>query len=556
MQKLYPRMRQLAPLALFVAIGAATTIVACNGSNNNDGAPDEAAVTSALQAQVKNIVVIYAENRSFDNLYGTFPGANGIPGVNSTATGSYVVQTDRDAASTVLASLPAVWGGLTAAGQYPVVTQADTTNKVSNKPFMIDQTYPVDESVVTRDLYHRFYENQMQIGSTGARDNSKFVAYADAGGLVMGYYDGSRMSLWSLAQDYVLADNFFQGAFGGSFLNHQYLICACAPQYPNADTAPAKPTITVLDTDASGAYLPTLTINATTSPASALDGPPTFVTSGNIAPKDYFGSGDGFRAVNTMQPPYQPSSNAPASDDTTKLYADTSKPNTLPPQTQTNIGDLLTAKSVSWAWYAGSWDATLATATTDRAAISANPPNFQFHHQPFNYYAEFDPATHAADRDAHLKDYKDLVTDAAAGTLPSVTFYKPQGNQNQHPGYANVADGDAHIADLVQRLQASPQWANMVIVITYDENGGFWDHVPVPKGDLLGPGTRIPALIISPLAKKGTVDHTQYDTASILRLITRRFALDALPGLAARDAALVAGGGKAMGDLTPALDLK
>jgi acid phosphatase len=549
------RMRRFALLSLSAALGTAATLVACSNNNHDDDTPDAAAVTAALQAQVKNIVVIYAENRSFDNLYGTFPGANGIPGVDASAVGSYVSQTDRDAASTVLGTLPAVWGGLTAAGQYPVVTQADTTNKLANKPFRIDESFPVDESVVTRDLYHRFYENQMQIGTTGARDNSKFAAVADSGGLVMGYYDGSRMALWNIAKDYVLADNFFQGAFGGSFLNHQYLVCACAPSYPNADTAAAKPTITVLDTDASGAYLPTLKL-AVCSPASALDGPPSFVTSGNIAPKDYFGAGDGFRAVNTMQPPYQPSSNAPASDDASKLYADTSKPNTLPPQTQTHIGDLLTAKSVSWAWYAGSWDSTLATATGDRAAISANPPNFQFHHQPFNYYAEFDPATHAADRDAHLKDYKDLVADAAAGTLPAVAFYKPQGNQNQHAGYANVADGDAHIADVVQRLQASPQWPNMVIVITYDENGGFWDHVSPPKGDLLGPGTRIPALIVSPLAKKGTVDHTQYDTASILRLITRRFALDALPGLTARDAALTAAGGKAMGDLTPALDLK
>ena len=115
------------------------------------------------------------------------------------------------------------------------------------------------------------------------------------------------------------------------------------------------------------------------------------------------------------------------------------------------------------------------------------------------------------------------MADAAAGTLPPVSFYKPEGDINQHPGYASVAPGDAHIADLVAKLQASPQYKHMVIVVTYDENGGQWDHVAPPKGDLLGPGTRIPAIIISPFAKNGTVDHTQYDTASILRLITRRF---------------------------------
>ena len=76
-----------------------------------------------------------------------------------------------------------------------------------------------------------------------------------------------------------------------------------------------------------------------------------------------------------------------------------------------------------------------------------------------------------------------------------------------------------------------------------------------PKGDLLGPGTRIPAIIVSPFAKKGTVDHTQYDTASTLRLITKRFGLSPLAGITKRDQALVTAGGTAMGDLTGALTL-
>ena len=61
-----------------------------------------------------------------------------------------------------------------------------------------------------------------------------------------------------------------------------------------------------------------------------------------------------------------------------------------------------------------------------------------------------------------------------------MVFYKPQGNLNQHAGYASIAEGDAHIADLVAKLRASPQWRHMVIVITYDEFGGAWDHVAPP----------------------------------------------------------------------------
>ncbi len=187
--------------------------------------------------------------------------------------------------------------------------------------------------------------------------------------------------------------------------------------------------------------------------------------------------------------------------------------------------------------------------------VPGSAPNFQFHHQPFNYYAAFDPQTGAAARTAHLEDYTALVADIAAGTLPEVVFYKPEGDLNQHPGYASVDAGDAHIAALVAQLEASPDFANMVIVITYDENGGQWDHVAPPRADKLGPGSRIPAIIISPYAKKGTVDHTQYDTASVIRLIDRLVGIDPLPGIAARDAALVANGGQPMGDLTNALDL-
>jgi acid phosphatase len=95
----------------------------------------------------------------------------------------------------------------------------------------------------------------------------------------------------------------------------------------------------------------------------------------------------------------------------------------------------------------------------------------------------------------------------------------------------------------------------MLVVVTYDENGGFWDHAPVPQGDRWGPGTRVPAIIVSPLAKKGFVDKTPYDTASVLRFMTRRWKLEPLPGVVERDRALVAHGQPPMGDLSAALEV-
>ncbi len=265
-----------------------------------------------------------------------------------------------------------------------------------------------------------------------------------------------------LAREFVLADNFFQGAFGGSFLNHQYLICACAPEYPDADTAAAKPAIAILEKDATGGFLPRLK-TASTPPTSALDEPPTFARSGDITPLNYFGDGK-FYAVNTMQPPYQPSRNKPAASDASFAYADPNNPTTLPPQTRRNIGDALDAKRISWAWYAGAWNAAVKDGTRPPSKMreviyapetAGGNPDFQAHHQPFNYYERFDPATHAEQRAAHLKDYEDLLADIEAGRLPAVSFYKPQGNLNQHAGYASVADGDAHIAGLVAKLRAA-----------------------------------------------------------------------------------------------------
>jgi acid phosphatase len=132
-------------------------------------------------------------------------------------------------------------------------------------------------------------------------------------------------------------------------------------------------------------------------------------------------------------------------------------------------------------------------------------------------------------------------------------FYKPQGNLNEHPGYADAMSGDQHLADVIAHLETSPQWAHMLVVVAYDENGGFWDHAAPPKADRWGPGTRIPAFIVSPYARMGTVDHTLYDTTSILRFITRRFNLPVLAGLAERDAALKAHNEPPLGDLTAAL---
>ena len=121
-------------------------------------------------------------------------------------------------------------------------------------------------------------------------------------------------------------------------------------------------------------------------------------------------------------------------------------------------------------------------------------PDFQYHHQPFNYFRNFAPGTQA--RAQHLRDAglgddpstNKLMADIDAGRLPAVTFYKPQGNLNMHAGYADVESGDRHIANVIERIQRGPQWENTVVIVTVDENGGWWDHVLAAEGRSLGTG--------------------------------------------------------------------
>ena len=532
-------------------LGVGATLSACGGAGE-PGKPQEhplspAELDQALREQVKNVVVIYAENRSFNNLFAHFPGLE--QPLTSLKPGDYQ-QRDRD--GSLLQTLPPIWGGILQVGPqtlegvtYPIETQFQ--QDLPNAPFALKGPSGEDLplGLVTRDLWHVFYQNQMQINDG---KNDGFVAWADSGALTMGHYPQSRYSLrlWDVAREFVLCDNFFQGAFGGSFLNHQYLISATVPFYPDAANSVAKSQIATLQSDnPQDTRLKPLE----KSPASAMTGPPQFGPSA-LTPDGY--------AVNTMAPPYWPTW---IRDPERPDYAKADLLSVLVPQTHDHIGDKLSKKNVDWAWYGGAWQATL-DQFKDSTGLP-KIPNFQYHHQPFNYFKRQGPEN-PEERTKRLRDgglgdesaTNRFLADAEAGKLPAVSFYKPQGNLNMHAGYADIASGDRHIDRVLKVLRESPQWSNMVVVVTVDENGGWWDHVAPPKGDRWGPGTRIPALVVSPFARKGTVDHTLYDTASILRLITRVFQLEPLDGIKQRDAAMVARGQKPLGDLSNALQFK
>src|SRR5260370_30738330 len=151
--------------------------------------------------KIQHIVVIYLENHSFDNLFGKFPGANGL-----SHAGKAAIQVDLRGKPYKV--LPPVID----AGRKPPAPDTRFPPKLASKPFFIDRYVPLDQKYPS--AIHAYLHEIEQIN--GGKMN-KFVSEGDSGGLVMGYSDGSKLKLWSYARDYVLADTFFHPAFWGSF---------------------------------------------------------------------------------------------------------------------------------------------------------------------------------------------------------------------------------------------------------------------------------------------------------------------------------------------------
>jgi acid phosphatase len=589
-------------LALLVAVAALVAVSAAAGGAAGRSKGDEKQLK-----EIKHIVVIYEENHRFYNLYGGCERVNGL----SHADAAHTLQVAQTGPSTFTQPFECLYMddiNLQALSvdnpDAPLRTTCNNTtggsfpSHFANAPFTIDRylapsdtTCPPNAVVAfsspngfkkgtgspggcTRDIVHRFYEEEFQLN--GGRQN-RYMLGSDAAGLVMGVYNTKALPIYRYLHrrhhpDYAILDNFFQAAFGGSFLNHQFLIAAapptCTPSAgPPAVTCPAH---AVLDSNG-------FTV-ASSPPAS--NRPPgmgaLYVSPGNPSgaalnngavtqacdlASTIAGLACGDYVVNTTQPTDRPHGAFGAR---------------IPRQTNPTIGDSLNGAGVDWAWYAGGWSnadgdvgapgwtngsspAATPTGCTDPdvdpsvTGPTANPPNehisqwpfcpnnlFQYHHQPFDYFQAFSRDTTAgqANRAAHLKDEQEFIQLAQSSNrgckLKPVSFVKPIGQENEHPGYASESAGSSHLVSLLKDIQRSECADDTMVIVTYDEFGGQWDHVPPPgqgnnngPHDRWGPGTRIPALVIAPdLKGKFVVDHTQYDTTSILTTIEQRYGLD------------------------------
>ncbi|GCD91859.1 acid phosphatase [Nocardioides sp. LS1] len=518
--------------ATVLLLGSGAAMAASTHRHAPAGEPAAAAAPAAtapghLPGGYKHLVVIYEENHSFDNLYGTWGQVHGQHVVGlSDAPKARATQVAQD--GTAYSCLPQDDVNLTS----PPLSSTcqDDAHGVSashfaNTPFSIDdyikpedKTCPAEGVYApngvlkdsdgaepggcTRDLVHRFYQEQYQIDG-GKQD--RYTTGSDAVGLTQGHYATKQLPIWKYlhsdgAPKYVVADHFFQGAFGGSFLNHQFLIAARAPLDTSNGASGAKNSVL----DANGMPTSYPQYHAT---GTVLDDKLTQECAGDPALNDpVHACGD--YAVNTIQPTSTPH----GSGAQLPLIDDAQYP---------NIGDRLTGAGISWNWYSGGWD----------DAEAGHPGAlFQYHHQPFNYFADYAPGKPGR---AHLQDETNFFSAAKAGHLPTVSFVKPYGAENEHPGYASEPNGSDHLVKLLKTISRSPQADKTLVVVTYDEFGGTWDHVSPPKVDAWGPGTRVPALVLSTSLKHSGVDHTSYDTTSILATLEQSFGL---APLSSRDA--------------------
>jgi phospholipase C len=192
------------------------------------------------------------------------------------------------------------------------------------------------------------------------------------------------------------------------------------------------------------------------------------------------------------------------------FYGPCNPPDTTPqPYTFPNVGDQLTRRAVTWSWF--------------QEDLGKCDQDYQSQQNPFQFFT----TTHNL---ANIKDLSAFFDQLSAGTLPSVSFIQASDQHSTHPSSGPVTDGLVWLDGLLRQIQASSIWPGVVVIITWDESGGFWDHVSPPQVDSEGYGARVPMLVVSPFAKKHYVSHVQMDNVSILKFIQSIWGLPPLNG--------------------------
>ncbi|MVA58848.1 phospholipase C [Agrobacterium vitis] len=468
-----------------------------------------AAATVNTATPIKHLVVIFQENVAFDHYFATYPKAANVEGE---PVFTAAPQTPADIDTLAHAGLLEANPNKTNPGNGPDATA----------PFRLDRTQAATNSqnhgyTAEQAAYDNFAMDLFP-ANTGRGTKGAAGAFGTKG-QVMGYYDGNTVTaLWNYAQNFALNDRSFSTNFG--------------PSTPGA--------INLVSGQTNGMTLP---------PGYTLEKDGTYAK-GEVVPD---GNG-GWTMISDLDP-----------------TGDVCSKGQTALMTGRNIGDLLNDKGLTWGFFEGGFDLTLnnpngttgCKRTTTSAITKVDEVDYIPHHQPFQYYPStanpqhIRPSSVAAigtsqDGGAnHQYDINDFYAVLSNGTLPAVSFLKAPAYQDGHAGYSDPLDEQEFVANVVNKLQHSPEWKDTAVVLLYDDSDGWYDHahnvvnpssIPVKGYDVLngtacgtgtplpgingqpvqgrcGYGTRQPLLVISPYAKQNYVDHTLTDQTSVMRFI-------------------------------------
>lgn len=605
------RLRMIAGVSATALIGLGGALLPQGEGSQAFAAADKNQATKpekiATESPIKHVIYIVGENRSFDNIFGTYKPKNnqkiwnllsqgivnedGTPGKNfakgqqyqmTASNGRFVLSPLHKSPYTFLPvptissaqpvgvglafgivdasgkptaafpegdpSLPLddqiklATGGTGSIPKNGPDTRIPGVNRLPAGPFQ--QTgptlsYDAYEGDTIHQLFQMWQQNDCSMKNatpenpTGClHDLYPFVATTNGtlpgktptdGGQDMAFFNmntGDAPIFKALADQYTLSDNFHQAIMGGSVTGAIGLAYGDNAFYSDAKGRPAAPPATAIhNPNPVIGSINTYQANGTWVNCSDKNQPGVGEFHSYLSSLPYFVGlncvAHAYYPTRDAEPPYDAAGTLlPASD------------TTMPPVLQRHIGDELTAKNVSWAWYAGGYDSAVAVAggATD-IFNQVFRAGYGDHANPFQYSKSVmaDPK----ERAAHLKDVSNnLFDDIDSGNLPAVTFVKPDGALQGHPGSGKVSLLEEFVQNVVDHTKANPKlFADTAIIVSFDESGGLYDSGFIQPLDFFGDGPRMPMLVISPYSTGGHVVHSYNDQVSVLKFIERNWHL-------------------------------
>jgi|HubBroStandDraft_5_1064220.scaffolds.fasta_scaffold03322_6 acid phosphatase len=523
---------------------------------------------------IENLIVIVGENQTFDGVFATYipkPGATvrnllseGIVDGDGNPGPRFAQALQRKAVPQAVFMLnpprAAAYGTLPPPRLIGVQDQNfhDVANGVDRRfpgnlpdgPFQIthyvpypkENTAPTLESATTAlsaatgDPVHRFFQMWQQTGgdnskpdlyawvaiTTGMGADTDGITAADPGqgGELMGFVNmhrGDASYLRSLADSYAMSDNHHQFIMGGTGMNFFSIATADLPVYKvggalgvpppnqieNPDPAPGSENFFRQDGYNGGSY-----VNCSDAQQPGVSAILGFLQKKGVASHCEPGA---YYLVNNYGAGYD-------LDGHTQPLGP--KNYTYPPQTVPTIAEALDKAGVSWSWYTGGRDAADVGVEMKKLHLSLDAARrLQYNDIGDPLVASKTVMTQPALK-SRLKGLTSFDRDVARGTLPAVSFLVPKNLDSGHPGYSVEATYEDFVRTVITEVQAHPKlWAHTAILVTTDEGGGHFDSGFIQILDFFGDGPRIPMIVVSPFVKRGYIDHSYTDHASISKFI-------------------------------------